>query len=124
MLRWLFVSMLVAVVAARSGAQDRPPAPSGAPPEIMLAQATVKDGRIVVQFSMPHFIEKHVTVEVERDGKKAPETRTVKESIWFDIDVTVDGKEVEVFGVDGKAIDPMDLPKRLAKPTQVAVVRY
>jgi hypothetical protein len=117
------VVMLVAVLAARSVAGDEPPRPSSLPPEIMVAHATEKDGGVIVKFSGTKaisLIKRAITVE--KDGKKMELEVTAYEFSFYEIDVRVDGKEVKAFGVDGKAINPKELPKRLGKATQVAVV--
>lgn len=122
MLRWLLVPMLASVVTARSGAQDKPPAPSGPPPQIVVARGGEKDRGVLVTFSMPQFRSIQRAVTVEKDGKKVELTVTAYECDFRDVEVMADGKEVKAFGVDGKAIEPKELAKRLGKPTQVAVV--
>ena len=102
-------------------AQDLPPLPKGSPPDFELATAMEKDGAVVVRFTMRGTHTK--VVQVEQDGKKV--TKNVVELAWVDSsDVKVDGKNFAVLGADGKAIDPKDLLKRLAKPTQVAVFKF
>lgn len=119
MVRWVYVTAVLAGLATDSGAQDLPPLPQGPSPNYQLAKAVEKDGIVVVRFTRVEFRTK--TVEVEKDGKKF--ARNIAESAWADagIDVPVDGKEVRAFGADGKVIDPKDLPKRLARLTQVVV---
>jgi len=125
MVRWSMLLMLVAVFAAHGVAQDRLPPPLGGSPQIMVARAVEKDGGVVVTFSSPQFKYKTEMVEVEKEGKKVAMPRTAVEFVqWNDIDVQVDGKAVRAFGVDGKAIEPNALPKRLGKAAQVAVVLH
>jgi hypothetical protein len=89
----------------------------------MLAQAATKGSDVMVRVSIAMPVAGTKWVEVVRDGKKEKEPVTVIEKyVWSDVDVKVDGKETAAFDVSGKAIEPKDLPKRLAKPTRVAVV--
>ena len=46
----------------------------------------------------------------------------VREYVWSDIEVKVDGKVIAAFDVKGKPIDPKNLLARLAKAARVAVV--
>ena len=117
----LFLAVAAAVgLTMATAAQDLPPLPKGPSPDFGLATAMEKDGAVVVRFTSRGAHNK--VLEVEQDGKKV--TQIVVELAWVDsADVKVDGKDFAVLGADGKAIDPKDLLKRLAKPTQVAVFR-
>jgi hypothetical protein len=115
--------MLVAVLAVRSAAQDKPAPPSTLPPQIVVAQATEKDGGVIVKFSTPQFRQIARTITVETNGEKVNHLVTQTEfAQWVNVELPIDGKEVKAFGADGKAIEPKELTKRLEKPTQVAVV--
>jgi hypothetical protein len=43
---------------------------------------------------------------------------------WADLSIPVDGAEVRAISADGKAISPLELPKRLAKRSFVGVVLF
>lgn len=118
---WMFV-MSVFALAAQSVAQERPAPPVDRPPLIMLAQAVTKDGDVFLTVSNPQPVFKTKTIEVEQDGKKVKVNKAVCEFVWSDIEVKVDGKDVAAFNVSGKPIDSQELPKRLAKPTRIAVL--
>lgn len=117
MLRFLCIAATIAGLASGARAQDLPPLPKGPPPQYPLARAGEKDGKVVVHFT--RVVHRTKPVTVEENGKKL--TSNVVESGWDEITLPVDGKEVRALGPDGKAIDPKDLPKRLAKRTQVVV---
>ena len=120
MVRWLCtLAMVIGLVASSSG-QDRSPPPKGPGPSFQLATAVEKDGLIVVRYSQP--VQATKTVQVEKDGKKV--TQNVAYTVWNDIEFKVDGKSVAVLGADGKAIDPKNLLKRLAKPTPIAIFAF
>lgn len=123
MVRCSLILILVSALTAHSTAQDKLAPPIDGPPVIMVAQASTKDEAIVVRVSNPQPTFKTKAVEVDRDGEKVTVNVTVCEYVWSEVDVKVDGMEIAAFGVDGKAIEPKDLLKRLAKPTQVAVVQ-
>src|SRR5215469_3012749 len=122
MVLFICLVMLTVSFAGRSVAQDRPDPPVDGPPVIMVAQATAKDGDVILKVSnqLPTFKTK--TVEVEKDGKKEKVTMAVREYVWSDIQVKVDGKVIAAFDVKGKPIDPKNLLTRLAKAARVAVV--
>ena len=114
--------MLMVSFAGRSVAQDRPDPPVDGPPVIMVAQATAKGGDVILKVSNPLPTFKTKTVEVEKDGKKEKVTVAVREYVWSDIEVKVDGKVIAAFDVKGKPIDPKNLLTRLAKAARVAAV--
>ena len=118
----LVLLMLTVSFAGRSVAQDRPDPPVDGPPVIMVAQATAKDGDVILKVSNPQPTFKTKTVEVEKDGKKEKVTLAVCEYVWSDIEVKVDGKMIAAFDVKEKPIDPKNLLTRLAKAARVAVV--
>ena len=86
----------------------------------VLAQATEANGKVVVRFSIP--------VEVP-DGAYpvGPKGELViganSKMGWFDIHLVADGKKVRALTADGKAIEPKDLPKRLAKACRVVLFK-
>ncbi len=122
MVRWFLLVTAAVGLTVYAEAQDLPPVPKGPVPSSQLAKVTEKDGKVVVRFTRPVVGTK--AVQVERDGKKV--TENVIAYMWSELpfDVQVDGKEVRVLGGDGKAIDPMSLPKLLAKPTPVIVFSF
>jgi len=122
MVLFICLVMLTVSFAGRSVAQDRPDPPVDGPPVIMVAQATAKDGDVILKVSNPQPTFKTKTVEVEKDGKKEKVTMAVREYVWSDIQVKVDGKVIAAFDVKGKPIDPKNLLTRLAKAARVAVV--
>ena len=117
-------TLLLASLAGRSVAQDKPAPPVGAPPVMMVAQAAAKGRDVILRVSVPTTVLGTKLVEVERDGKKEKEPVTIVEKyVWSEVDVKVDGKETAAFDVNGKPINPKELPKLLAKPARVAVVQ-
>ena len=106
------------------GDRRRKPAPpkkgSTWPVVAVLAQATEANGKVVVRFSIP--------VEVP-DGAYpvGPKGELViganSKMGWFDIHLVADGKKVRALTADGKAIEPKDLPKRLAKACRVVLFK-
>jgi hypothetical protein len=112
--------ILIGVVTGAT-ADDKPAPPKkGSPrPVVVLAQATETDGKVAVRFSLP------VEVPDGADPVGGPERRPVigarSKMGWFDVHLAADGKAVRALTADGKAIDPKDLPKRLAKASRVVL---
>ena len=88
----LVLLMLTVSFAGRSVAQDRPDPPVDSPPVIIVAQATAKDGDVILKVSNPQPTLKTKTVEVEKDGKKEKVTVAVREYVWSDIEVFYNGQ--------------------------------
>ena len=118
----LVLLMLTVGFTGRSVAQDRPDPPVDGPPVIMVAQATARDGDVILKVSNPQPTFKTKTMDVDKDGKKEKVNVVVTEYVWSDIDVKVDGNVIAAFDVEGKPIDPKNLLTRLAKAARVAVV--
>ena len=114
--------MLPVSFAGRSVAQDRPDLPVDGPPVIMVANATARDGDVILKISNPQPTLKSRTAEVEKDGKKEKVNVVVREYVWSEVEVKIDGKVIAAFDVKGTPIEPKDLLTRLAKATRVAVV--
>jgi hypothetical protein len=120
MARWLLTALLLTGPSAAAGAQDPPPAPRGPHPTNQLASAEERAGGVVVRFT--RLVTRYREVKVRQDGQEV--TRYVPETSWVGVDVPADGKEVMALGVDGKPIDPKDLPRRLARRTLVVVFAF
>jgi len=82
-----------------------------------------KNGAWVVRVSVPETRAAGTKSVPDPTGKTTGVIVAVEEAGWFDYDLTVDGRQVRAVGADGKAIDPKDLPKRLAKPARVVLFR-
>jgi hypothetical protein len=48
-------------------------------------------------------------------------TETVRVPVMVTVNLMLDGKGVEVYGADGKKIDPKDVRKRVAKPVAALI---
>jgi hypothetical protein len=125
MVRQSMLLVIVVILTAPLPAQDRLAPPRSNFPQILVARAVEKNRSVVVTFATPKSTMKTEDVLSDKDGKTVIGKRSKREFVeWSDVDVVIDGNVVRAFGVDGKAIDPKDLPKRLGKSTQVAVVLH
>jgi hypothetical protein len=114
--------MMMLIGAVTGAIADDKPAPPnrGSPrPVVVLAQATERDGKVVVRFSLP------VEVPDGADFVGGPERKPVigarTKMGWFDVHLAADGKAVRALTADGKAIDAKALLKRLAKASRVVL---
>ncbi|HEY1375408.1 MAG TPA: hypothetical protein VGF55_01360 [Gemmataceae bacterium] len=115
----LGVLAVIGVVGAAT-ADDKPAPPrKGGVPIVAVARATEKDGAVVVHLSTP--VEVPDGADPVAGPDRAPVIGARSKMGWFDRDVVADGRTVRAFTADGKAIDPKDLPKRLAKASRVVL---
>jgi hypothetical protein len=107
-------------------------------PQMCPATATEADGKVTIQLTakkqIPYQIVKKVAEEVVEAIEDKGVVRTVKKTVYKDVTYTefksasqsisicADGKTVRVTRKDGKPVDPKELPKLLAKETQVLYV--
>ncbi len=117
---WILV-ILVAIHADGAGAQEKPPIPHVLLPEIVMAEARDRGEHVSVIFFVPQYIPVEQTVTLERDGKIIVMTDSFVQRELCEIWLKADGKEIKSFGVDGKPIDPKELPKRLGMQAEVAL---
>jgi hypothetical protein len=112
----------VLVVPLLVCAEEKPLRPIGLPPRVCVATAAEKDGvvqiRVIVTRMVPVTVEK---VLPDADGKTITRKETIYKAVIVGTVLIADGEEVQVSRKDGKAVDPKDLPKLLAKETRVLV---
>lgn len=111
----LFVSLL-ALAAPAPAANELPKSP---PPRVGVISIQGNDRPVIMltQFGMVQRKEKR-TVIVE--GKQQTQEFTVPVAVPFMLQ-PVDGKELQVFGLDGKKIDAKELARTIRGPTPVLV---
>lgn len=114
-------ALLGAVAVVTAG--DRPALPKGGPPVVAIAQASEKDGAVVIRFAIPEEQPAGAEAVADPTGKTAGVIVPRRKMGWAETDVTVDGRAVRAMTADGNAIDPKDLPRRLAKASRVVVFR-
>ncbi len=114
------VLALIGTVALAT-AEEKPAPPKGGPPVMALAQATEKDGKIVVRFWLAHERPAGADYVPGPEGKSIRVIGARTKMGWADVDVVADGRTIRALTADGKAIDPKDLPKRLAKASRVVL---
>jgi hypothetical protein len=90
----------------------------GAAPSIVLGSVykTVDGLQMVLGLHVYH--DREIVVEVEREGRKLRESRTVSVASFEDVAFAVD-KDVQVLDLKGKPVDEQTLIKRLAKRTPI-----
>jgi hypothetical protein len=107
-MRVLILAVVLMVVPA-GRAQDKPP--PGPHPVLWLASATPKDGKVIVQISMPGL----------PPPPADPTDKPAEGSVWVELQKVTLDKTVQAFGVDGKRVGPKVVLKALAEPKGVAV---
>jgi hypothetical protein len=112
----------VLVVPLLVCAEEKPPHPTAPPPQVCVASAAEKDGVVQIRVTVPRMVPVTVAKVVPNaDGKQITGTETIYKAEMVETVLTADGEEVQVSRKDGKAVDPKDLPKLLAKETRVLV---
>jgi hypothetical protein len=124
-MRYLFCLLAAAAVAVPLVAAEVPKMPRSLPPEVGLATVSTRDGAVMVELLVPQTHSVPAEREVELNGKKVKATVYVtRPSRWAILRLEVDGKEVQAFDLEGKAIAPEQLPKLLGKKhTPVALFK-
>lgn len=115
-LTFLSVTLLLSAPALTAQQKDAPP---GNPPNLWLASASAKDGKVIVQIAYP--VEQGGTGGrvIEPGVGTLPATTVMR---WLDLPKLTLGKTVQAFRVNGKPVEPdAAVLKALAKPTGVAV---
>jgi hypothetical protein len=98
-------TLLSIVPAARAEEKDPPP---GESPQLWLASAAQRDGKVVIQIAHQDYVE--------------PRKPVVAEAMkWKNFRQVTLGETVQAFGVDGKPLEPKSVLKALAEPKCVAV---
>src|SRR5262249_3434783 len=124
MKKYLLMISVLLIAADPFVPPDEPTLPRYPPPEVVVADASEKDGSVRVRLWIP--VPHVVTVErtIERDGKNINmDLATYRYSKWFRVDLKADGEQVQAFDVEGKKIAPKELLKRLAKETHVVLFK-
>jgi hypothetical protein len=125
MTKYLLTASVLLLAAAPLPRRERPTLPNRPPPEVVLAEASEKEGAVWVRFLIPWGQRTEKPGIMEIDGKKIPVTTSTRTyGKWFPtVDLKVDGKRVQAFDVEGKEIAPKELLKRLAKRTHVVLFK-
>lgn len=119
MIRCVLLCVMVIGLSASASGQDKP-ARRGLPPELMIAQARERDGKVVV--SLTAYFAATKVVEVVVDGRK--EVVTAPTLAWTELELVLDGKVLKAVGQDNQPLNGNAVLKRLEKSTAVAVYRY
>lgn len=118
------MTWLLLVWVAPTLGQELLTPPKAAPPEVAVAEAFPRAGTVVVRLLVPQNRAAPVQREQELEGKKVTVTEyTLRFHKWLLVELPVDGRQVQAFDVQGKAIDPQQLLKRLAKPSPVLLFK-
>jgi len=94
------------VIAAPLPAREE--GPKGPPPQVIMINVQA-DGAPVIPITRMRHVPVQRTVIVQEGGRNVTKTETVTVPIYETILSPIDGKEIQVYGVDGKKIDPKDL---------------
>jgi len=107
-----------------------PKTPSGPPPRVEIVQVG-EDGRPflrgkpVEKFGRSLVHERVPVTVVGKDGKQQTVYKTVAKDVPFSYyeyeAVYLDTKKLQIFGLDGKRLDPAEVRKHLARPVAVFV---
>ncbi len=100
--------LLTSIVAS---AADAPPRPPGQPPNLWLASAAEKDGKVVVQIAQARI---RFAPPVEGGGGGT-------DIVWDNLKPVTLDKTVQAYNVDGTPAEPGAVLMALAEPTGVAV---
>jgi len=119
MLLYLFSFVLAAQPVP--GPAGEPEDPVRGPAPLIRIAVVDPDGKLCLEIPVMVPVSVPRTVEVEVGGKK--ETKTVTETVMKmeKRAFALDSGEIQVYSVDGKKIDPSDLPKLLSKRSPVLV---
>jgi hypothetical protein len=90
-----------------ANAEDKQP-PPGEPPQLWQASAVKQDGKIIIQIAHQEYV----------DLRKAVPREAMRWEKWRLVTL---GETVRAFTVNGKAMEPKEVLKALAKPKLVAV---
>jgi hypothetical protein len=99
-------------------AKDAPP--KGPAPRVV-AIAVQTDGTPTIQHTRTRMVAQQRTRSVRVGQEVRTVTETVMVPVMETVNLTLDGEGVEVYGIDGKKIDPKDVRKRVTKPVAVLV---
>jgi hypothetical protein len=114
----LLTLALLLPAAPVPAAKDTPP--KGPAPRVV-AIAVQSDGTPSIQHVRTRMVQQQRTRQVQ----VGQETRTVAETVMVPVLETVnlalDGESVEVYGADGKKLDPKDVRKQVTKPVAALV---
>jgi hypothetical protein len=90
--------------------------PKGLPPQVVMISAVSEDAIEILQTTQRQ-VPQQVTEQVNEGQRVVQVTRTVMVSVPVQqmIKLPLDGKGAQVYGTDGKKIDPKDVRKRVTK---------
>ena len=114
----MMYSLLAWMVAAPLPLKEK--GPNGPPPTVSMI-STQADGTPVILLSRTVFKNMEQTVTALEGDKVVSRKRLVSVPVTEQVPVVVDGKQVQVYGVDGKMIDPNDLKRRIVGTMPVFV---
>jgi hypothetical protein len=94
--------------------------PKGPPPQVVM----ISGGSGMLEILQTQTVQKSVPQQRTRQVQVGQQTRTVTETVMVSVSfpvqqvirVSLDDNGVQVYGADGKKIDPKDVGKRVAKP--------
>ena len=117
-MRWLMlVSIVLPMCASIANGEEKDTAPRGDSPQLLMASATQKDGKIIIDIARP--VEQGAGPLVVGPGiGSLPATMVMN---WVVLKKFTLGKTVQAFRVDGKPVEPEAVLKALAKQKGVAV---
>ena len=83
-----------------------------APMEISAVRASRADGNVKLDLHVMHYVKEERVRIVEVDGQQRKITSVVQLPIILSVALTVDGKNVRVFDLEGEIVDSDKLPAR------------
>jgi hypothetical protein len=110
-------------LSAFACAQDEP-VREGLPPELMLAQASERDGKVVVALTAHYTTFYQEEVEVEVNGIIEIQTVSGSSLAWTRLELVLDGKVLQAVNQDNEPLGDKQVLNRLKAETPVAVYRY
>jgi hypothetical protein len=120
MVRQLFALVMLGLWVPGLGAEEPPelPKPQGFPPTVVLARMD-KDGQFRVRAPDIVLVPSTREVLVKENGQTKKVTVPVDEPRVRIVEKFFDGKDMQVFGTDGKQLETKDVAKALEKETPV-----
>ena len=86
--------------------EDRPKGP----PPLMMVASVDGAGHALIKRVVMEFVPVIENVSAKVGDRQEERQVTCLVPVQKEVEVTLEGKDVEVFGIDGKRIDPADLP--------------
>jgi hypothetical protein len=120
MKRFVAGAALVLGLAVCLRAGENADRPKGPAPKVMEILAG-KDGPPYLLRTVTEYRAENRQSEVIINGRKEVRVQTVTVPVMRQVKIALDGKEVKVFGTDGKQIPAKELARRVKRPISVLV---